>query len=87
MCVFRLEQFESQEALAQLISTAGDGLARMRRELLSLSDPSPADVQAVLHRGSGFVEGFKKHTRTAQTLIAAAKPKGKAHPKAKGANK
>ena len=76
----RLEEFESQGALMGLIKTSAEGLARLRRELLALSPPTREAVQHLLSKGAPYVDGYKKHIRTAQTLIAAAKPR----PKAKG---
>ena len=77
----RLEKFESQEKLADMIKASGNGLSECRKLMLKVDIGAPTareDVEAILLRSEQYVLAFKKHTKTAQTLIASNKePKKK----------
>ena len=86
----RLEQLESQAALAQLLVDCSHHLGVARKELLNLG-PRPAkdSVAQVLQSVSTWVVGYRKHVTTANALLQShkrevlGKPKGKAKAKAK----
>lgn len=83
-----LEVLESQGELIQKVRDCSQGIGDVRKKL-QLMGPAPiaADVQAALLEGVVFVEGFKKHTRVANGLIAAEKRPAKSAKKAKPAAK
>ena len=86
----RLEQLESQAALAQLLVDCSHHLGVARKELLNLG-PRPAKdaVAQVLQSVSTWVVGYRTHVKTANALLQShkrevlGKPKGKAKAKAK----
>ncbi|CAE7308812.1 unnamed protein product [Symbiodinium sp. CCMP2592] len=94
-----LEVLDSQEALMSKVRDCADGIGACRKKL-QLLGPAPvaSDVQSALleatrtydllsYAAAVFVEGFKKHMRVANGLIAAEKRPAKTAKKAKAASK
>ena len=70
----RLEGFESQEALAQMIVAAGNGLAGLRKNMRLVEETAPDardQVESILVQAKAYVEAYVKHSTTAASLSLA----------------
>ena len=68
----RLDKFESQKELADLIKQSSDGMDGIRKQLImiSLMEPGARDsVRHLLMLANPFIVAFKKHTKTATSLL------------------
>ncbi|CAE7427213.1 TY1B-DR3 [Symbiodinium sp. CCMP2592] len=64
-----LEPLESQEQLINFINAAVSGITDGRKKLQQLGTaPQASDVQSILLQVTPFVEAWKKHQKTAQSL-------------------
>ena len=72
----RLEKFEAQQKLAEMIEASGLGMSECRKAMMKVKPSEPnarAEVEAILQRAEQYVLAFKKHTKTAQNLITSSK--------------
>ena len=68
----RLEKFESQEKLAEMICKSGENLSSLRKEMMLVNvthDGAMQTISDILQRASPYVQSYKKHTKTAKDLL------------------
>ena len=68
----RLDKFESQRELADLIKQSGDGMDTVRKEVDAVALASPTarqEIARLLSIAAPFIYAFKKHTKTATSLL------------------
>ena len=66
----RLEEWESQEQLGDLLKRASDGMSACRKEMVSVNndDLTPEAVEDILQRARPYILAYQKYAKTAKGL-------------------